>query len=68
MVYRRKQRSAPASEHGHSYDVVMKLLSEANLKNKGYHFFVDNFYTSPALAQHLHDSEVMLTGSLRSNR
>ena len=68
MVYYGKQRSAPAAEHGHSYDVVMKLLYEANLKNKGYHLVVDNFYTSPALAQHLQESKVMLTGSLRPNR
>ena len=68
MVYCGKRRSAPASEHGHSYDVVMNLLSEANLKNKGYHLFVDNFYTSPTLAQHLHETEVMLTGFLRPNR
>lgn len=38
------------------------------MKNKGYHLFADNFYTSPTLAQHLHESEVMLTGSLRPNR
>ena len=56
MVYCGKQRSAPASEHGHSYDAVMQLLSEANLKNKGYQLFVDNFYTSPTLAQLLRNT------------
>ena len=64
MVYCGKQRSDPASEHGHSYNVVMNLLSEANLKNKGYHLFVDNSYTSTTLVQDLHESEVMLTGSV----
>lgn len=68
MVYCSKQRSAPASEHGHSYNVVMKLLPEANSETKGYDPFVDNFYTSPTVAQQLHENEVQLTESLRSSR
>lgn len=68
MVYCGKKRSQPSSEFGHSYDVVKELMTEAGLLNKGYHLFVDNFYTSPTLAQYLHSKKTLLTGTLRSNR
>ena len=51
MVYCGKKCSQPCSQFGHSYDVVKELMTEAGLLNKGYHLFVDNFYTSPTLAQ-----------------
>ena len=64
----RKKGELPVSEYGHSYDVVFKLISECNLVNKGYHLFVDNFCTSPTLAQSLYDKGVMGTGTLVSLR
>lgn len=67
-VYCGKRRAPAASELGHSYDVVFDLLTQAGLLNKGYHLFVDNFYTSPTLADHLFSNDTLLTGTLRSNR
>jgi len=48
--------------------MVKELMTEAGLLNKGYHLFVDNFYTSPTLAQYLHSKKTLLTGTLHSNR
>lgn len=67
-VYFGKQRSRQASEFGHSYNVVKELLTLANLLNKGYHRYVDNFYTSLALAENFFTQNTLLVGSLRSNR
>ena len=38
------------SDMGQAHAVVMKLLREANVLNKGYHLFTDNLYTKPVLA------------------
>ena len=42
-------------------------MTKANLPNKGYHLFTDNFYTKPVLAQTLLDAGTMLTGTIRGN-
>ncbi|KXJ08603.1 PiggyBac transposable element-derived protein 4 [Exaiptasia diaphana] len=68
MVYCGKRGEGPPSDKGHSFDVVDKLINISGLTNKGYHLFVDNFYTSVTLAEHLYDKGVMLTGTMRSNR
>ena len=68
MVYCGKKRSQPASQFGHSYDVVRELMLESSLFNKGYHLYVDNFYTSPTLTEFLYTQKTLLTGTLRANR
>ena len=40
-------RNEAPSEHGLSYDVVMKLVDSLN--GSGFTVYIDNFYTSPAL-------------------
>lgn len=67
-VYCGKKRSGASSQFGHSYDVVKDLMTKAGLFNKGYHLFVDNFYTSPTLAEFLFKNQTLLTGTLRANR
>ena len=67
-VFCRKRGSPPASEFVHSYDVVFDLLTQAGLLNKGCHLIVDNFYTSPTLAEHLFSKGILVTGTLWSNR
>ena len=67
-VYCGKKRAGLSSEHGHSYDVVKDLMTQAHLLNKGYHLFEDNLYTSPTLAEYLFGQRTLLTGTLRSNR
>lgn len=37
-------------------------------QNKGYHLYLDNFYTSPALFQSLYDREIYACGTLRAGR
>lgn len=48
--------------------VVVKLLQMTNLLNKGYHIFVDNFFTTISLAKYLYSKLTFLTGTLRHNR
>lgn len=55
-------------EKGLSYFVVVKLLEMGNLLNKGYHIFIDNFFTSMKLAKYLYQKCTAMTGTLRSNR
>ena len=43
-------------------DLVIPLL------NKGYHVYVDNFYTSLPLFRYLHDNGTLACGTIRSNR
>lgn len=55
-------------ELGVSHLVVKKLLQVGNYLNKGYHLFVDNFYTSIPLARYLYDVGTYITGTIRMNR
>lgn len=51
-----------------AYSVVVKLLEMGQYLNKGYHVFVDNFFMSIPLAQHLFAKETYITGTMRRNR
>ena len=55
------------SDQGQAHGVVVDLMTKANLLNKGYHLFTDNFYTKPVLAQTLWDAGTLLTGTIRGN-
>ena len=65
-LYCGKQRTAPISAHGLSYDVVMELAKP--FTNQGYLAFFDNFYTSPTLVNALYAVGIGATGTLRLNR
>ena len=60
-----KERNA-APEKGLAHNVVMSLLTD--LKNKGYHVYVDNYYTSPALFVDLMDNGFEGCGTVRNDR
>ncbi|XP_043263437.1 piggyBac transposable element-derived protein 4-like [Colletes gigas] len=55
-------------ENGLAHTVVMKLLTKGNYFSKGYHIFVDNFFTSIPLAKALYDLGTYITGTIRRNR
>ena len=55
------------SDMGQAHGVVMELMRQCNMLNKGYHLFTDNFYTKPALAEVLLKAGTMLTGTVRAN-
>ena len=55
------------SDMGQAHAVVMKLLREANVLNKGYYLFTDNFYTKPVLATELSAANTLLTGTVCHN-
>lgn len=56
------------SQNGLDYDVVTKLLQDADCLDKGYHVYVDNYFTSTALAKFLHSKNIYITGTIRRNR
>lgn len=62
---RRNADHAP-SENGLGYDVVMKLAEP--LVNQGYHFYFDNFYTSPKLVKDLFGLGIPSCGTAAENR
>ena len=55
------------SDMGQAHGVVMDLMRKANLLNKGYHLFTDNFYTKPVLATTLMQAGTLLTGTVQAN-
>lgn len=49
-----------------SEKIVIALLS--SLMDKGYHLFVDNYFSSVRLAQYLYQRKTLLTATIRPNR
>jgi len=56
------------NQNGLGYYVVVKLLTMTNLLQKGYHVFVDNFFTTINLAKYLYSRLTFFTGTMRANR
>ena len=54
-------------DDGQGSAVVMHLLQECDLLDKGYHLLTHDFYTQVTLAQNLSSHSTMLTGTVRSN-
>ena len=54
------------SEYGATYDLCMRLMDR--YKNRSYHLYVDNFYTSPILFSDLYEQGTGACGTLRVNR
>ena len=48
--------------------LVFNLLEELDLLDKGYHLFMDNYYSSPELFSEMFFRQVYCCGTLRSNR
>ena len=68
-VYVGKTDQAGRSELGAGGDVVMNLLSRANVPhNQGYKVFFDNFFTSIMLLDRLSSVGICETGTIRENR
>ncbi|XP_062868178.1 piggyBac transposable element-derived protein 4-like [Trichomycterus rosablanca] len=65
FIYEGKQ-SIPSGQ-GLSYDSVMALMDFA-LLGKGYHVYVDNFYTSPMLFLDLLRKGTLACGTIRANQ
>ena len=69
FVYKGKRGAADDEGGlGLGHKVVIKLLNMANLLRKGYHVFVDNFFSSIGLARELFSARTYLTGTIRRNR
>ena len=54
-------------DDGQAVGVVKLLLNRAQLLNKGFHLYTDNFYTKPILAEFLFQNKTLLTGTVRRN-
>lgn len=59
---------AEIKKYGLGHVVVTKLLNMGNYLNKGFHIFMDNFFTSTSLAKYLYNHATYLTGTIRRNR
>jgi hypothetical protein len=53
---------------GQGYSVVKKLMEMGNFLNKGYHLYLDNFFTSKKLVRFLYENMTWLTGTYRIDR
>ena len=65
-IYIGRAAGQSIGEHGLGYDVVMLLM--APYLGKGYHLFVDNFYSTLTLFKHLYDQGVVATGTILPSR
>ena len=65
-VYTGADPSQPKHNKGLAYGVVMKLLE--SLYGKGYHVYMDNFYTGPILFKDLLDKKFAASGTCRVAR
>ena len=65
-IYIGRAAGQTIGEHGLGYDVVMRLM--APYFGKGYHLFVDNFYSTLTLFKHLYDQGVAATGTILPTR
>lgn len=54
--------------NGLGHFVVEKLMQMGNMLNKGYHLFLDNFFTSVSLARYLYSKLTWMTGTVRIGR
>ncbi len=68
QIYAGKNHMINPSGHGATYDIVMNLLEENDLLDVGHHVYMDNFFTSPILFQHLSNHWTGACGTLRVNR
>ena len=55
-----------STSDGLGYGVVMNLVQK--LANKGYHLYVDNFYSSPKLFHELYKIKIGACGTVRIDR
>lgn len=49
-------------------NLVLRLLHEAKLLDKGHHVYMDNYYNSPELAEELANRGTYMCGTVRKNR
>ena len=63
QVYTGREREADQGEQGLAARLVNDLV--ALYENKGYHLYVDNFYTSLALFESLYERQIYACGTLR---
>lgn len=59
-------KSSMATGKGLSYDSVVRLL-DLSVLGKGYHVYMDNFYTSPGLLLDLLEKKMLACGTIRSH-
>ena len=67
-IYKGREPQVPQHPRGFTYGLVMRLLTEADLLDRGHHLGVDNFFTSPELFQDLFLRSTPATGTVRQNR
>ncbi|XP_021377035.1 piggyBac transposable element-derived protein 4-like [Mizuhopecten yessoensis] len=62
----RDGQQEPPSQFGATYDLVLRLVSP--YLNKGYHLYMDNYFSSPQLFYELYLQATVACGTVRSNR
>ena len=65
-IYIGRAAGREVSANGLGYDVVMRLMTP--YFDKGYHLFVDNFYSTVILFRDLFDNGVLATGTILDSR
>ncbi|KAG8269639.1 zinc finger protein [Homalodisca vitripennis] len=70
FVYQRAEGEYKSliTRRGLGFSVVDTLMKKANLYEKGYHIYIDNFFSSTKLAKYLYKKGTYVTGTLRHNR
>ncbi|XP_025407126.1 piggyBac transposable element-derived protein 4-like, partial [Sipha flava] len=61
-----KGKGTVIDENGVTFGIVTKLMQ--NYLGKGHTLYMDNFYNSVQLVQHLYNNKITVVGTLRKNR
>ncbi|KAK3763330.1 hypothetical protein RRG08_021152 [Elysia crispata] len=67
LISGKRDRPEAGDGRGLAHRVVVTLLQMGNYLRKGYHVFIDNFFTSVALLKELYNSKTYATGTVRQN-
>ncbi|XP_066275083.1 piggyBac transposable element-derived protein 4-like [Branchiostoma lanceolatum] len=67
-VYKGKDVAAPVDPRGSTHALVMRLMTNGNLLQRGHHLGIDNFFSSPDLFLELYQQGTTASGTVRCNR
>jgi hypothetical protein len=68
MIHAREEGLNVDEQSSKTQSLVVGLLASCDLLHKGYHIYMDNYYTSPKLFDLLVERDTGACGTLRSNR
>ncbi|KAK0069744.1 piggyBac transposable element-derived protein 4 [Biomphalaria pfeifferi] len=67
-IYEGSQGRRIGNGRTYTHELIIRLMTAADLLNRGHHLGIDNFFTSIELLEELFSENTTATGTVRSNR